>query len=364
MSNYLSMVTRAGKSYETWWAAIGERQSGPRYRTYVESFLSWMGWDYEELFTKYLEAKRSTDPRDAAAITGKVLGFYHKMRKDGYSPAYATNHVKGINSFFAENGVVLELTRAQRKEMPKRATREKDVFSKDEARAVIMATKHPRNRAIAYLMKDSGMACGDISDLNVGDVKRALDNGDAFTVVEYTRRKTAIRGSPCLGPESLSSLRDWMRWRVNAGISAAPDDPLFCGIRIPNIGKRLTPETVSDVIEYMVEMAFGKKPDKHLSAHCFRIFNASMLESAGTNRNIVYRLQARQIPDSGRVYSKGEVLSSYQRAYDSLAVDGTRVVEIQDSRVAALEQQQIEDRQVIAELVKTVKELKSQNQKV
>jgi len=315
---------------------MSTRQCGPKYRTFVESFLDWMGSGYEEIFSKYLEAKRSTDPRDAAQITGKVMAFYRELRSRGLSPGYSKNHVKAIISFYAENGVVLELTKAQRKEMPKHGVKEKDLFTKSEIQQLLGATTHPRNRALIHILKDSGMAVSDAADLNVGDVKRALDNGDKFTQLEYRRKKTDVSGSPCLGPEALDSLRDWMRWRTNNGIRSAPDDPLFTGIRGEKTGERLAPNNLGDVVGYMIEKA--GLTDKQLSAHGLRIFNASMLESAGVNRNVVYRLQGRLIPDSGRVYSKGEVLSSYMKAYEALAV-GPRpqIIEIQDSRVAELE---------------------------
>jgi site-specific recombinase XerD len=205
------MANQAGKAYETWWAAMETRQCGKRYRIYLESFLSWSGWDYEELFTKYLDAKRSNDPRDAAQLTGKVMAFYRELRNRGLSPGYSRNHIKAITSFFAENGVTLELTKAQRKEMPKRGVHNKDLFSKDEIRLILGATTLNRNKALIHLLKDSGMAVSDASDLNVGDVGRALENGDKFTTLEIHRNKTDVQAVACLGPEALDSLRDWMR---------------------------------------------------------------------------------------------------------------------------------------------------------
>ena len=311
------------------------RKSSRRYREDLELFLSWMGWEYEELFAKYLEARRSADPRDLAQITGRMVAFYRKMRAEGKSPGYAKNFIKPISSFFNENGFTLEFSKSQRKEMTGHTIHEKDLFSKDELRALIAATTHPRNRAIVHLLKDTGMAVSDAADLNVGDVKRALDNGDRFYQIEYTRNKTGVSGIPCLGPEALGSLRDWMRWRVNKGISSATSDPLFTEIKGEKTGGRMNGDLVGDVIGYMADKA--GLSDKNLSAHGLRVYHASQLESAGVNTNVIYRMEARLIPNSGRVYSKGEVLSSYIKAYEALAVHGTKVVEVQDSRVADLE---------------------------
>ena len=329
------MVTRSGKAYEIWWAAVEARKSSRRYRIDIEDFLNWMGWEYEDLFNNYLGARRSTDPRDVAQITGKIVAFYRKKRSEGWSPGYAKNAVKPISSFFTENGVTLEFSKSQKKEMTGHTIHEKDLFSKDELRSLIAATTHPRNKAIVHLLKDSGMPVSDAADLNVGDVKRALDNGDRFLQIEYIRNKTGVNGTPCLGPEALGSLRDWMRWRVNKGISSATSDPLFTEIKGEKTGGRMNGDLVGDVVGYMAKKA--GLSDKNLTAHGLRVYHASQLESAGVNRNVIYRMEARLIPDSGRVYSKGDVLSSYIKAYEALAVQGTKVVEVQDSRVAEME---------------------------
>ncbi len=88
---------------------------------------------------------------------------------------------------------------------------------------------------------------------------------------------------------------------------------------------------------------------KRLSAHSFRIYNSSCLESAGVNKNIVYRIQARQIPDSGKAYSKGEVLSSYIKAYDSLVVGPKpQIIEVESSELR-------EDFKKMAEIVEDLR---------
>lgn len=311
------------------------RECGERYRGFIEGFLEWANLDYETLFTTYLEARRSADPRDSAIVTGKVVQFYNQLRLDGCSPGYAKNHVKAISSFFAENGLTLEFTKAQRKQMPDRKLSEKDTFTKDELKAVIASATSPRTRCIVHVLKDSGMAVSDAADLTVGDVAAAIENGDKFCAIEYRRNKTGISGTPCLGPEALDAIREWLRWRRNDGLSCAPREPLFIGVRDATRGVPSEGHDLGDTVKYLIEKS--GLSDKRLSAHSLRIYNASQLESAGMNKNLVYRIQGRIIPDSGRSYSKGEVLSSYIKAYESLAVGGTKVIEIQDSRVTALE---------------------------
>ncbi len=77
------------------------------------------------------------------------------------------------------------------------------------------------------------------------------------------------------------------------------------------------------------------------------------------NKNIVYRIQARFIPDSGRTYSQGEVLSSYQKAYDQLVVGPKpQIIEVAGERVTQLEAQLEAERRKNAERDADIEELK------
>jgi integrase len=350
------MAERIGKSYELWWGVIGDSSTAETNRRYIEGFLSWIEWTYDELFNKCLEARRSPDPRDMALFTSKLVKYYHEVRKrlrhygdKELSPGTSRNHIKAVTSYLQTNGLRIEFSRQQTKEMSSYATRVKDNLTKEEIQTLLKATTNIRNHAIILSLKDSGMAVSDLADLNVGDISKALDNGDKFTSIEYRRNKTDVSGTPCFGPESLEAIRSWMRWRRDRGFPCDPDTPLFIITEARNPdsyskedvkkGLRLSGRAMTSELLLIVRRS-GVSESKRLSAHSFRIFNQSSLESAGVNKNLVYRIQARVIPDSGRVYSKGEVLTSYQKAYDSLAVLGTKVVQIENERVAGLEAKQ------------------------
>ncbi|MCX6648966.1 MAG: hypothetical protein NTV61_06205 [Candidatus Bathyarchaeota archaeon] len=366
------MVERTGKSYDLWWSAVGESPTAETSRRYVEGFLSWTGWTYDELFEKCLEARRSPDPRDMAIFTSKMVKYYHEVRKrkrhygdKELSPGTARNHIKAVTSYLQTNGLRVEFTRQQTKEMTGHATVIKDNLTKEEIQTLLKSTTSVRNQAIILALKDSGMAVSDLGDLNISDLSKALENGDKFTTIEYRRNKTDVAGTPCFGPESLEAIRSWMRWRRERGFPCDANSPLFIITEARNpesytsgevrTGLRLKGSAITSELLLIVKRS-GVGESKRLSAHSLRIFNQSSLESAGVNKNLVYRIQARVIPDSGKVYSKGEVLSSYIKAYDSLAVFGTKVIEVQDSRVAGLE---TENREIKARLDRYEKALET-----
>ncbi len=343
------MANREGKSFEIWFGSICGSRTEAQRLGFIESFLEWRGLGFEDFYQEYYSATKSADPRDLAAMNAVLVGFFKELRSRGLSSGYAKNHVGVVVGFLQENGLSVNFTKAQRREMARKAGAFKDNWTKEEIRQLISATTSPRNIAIIHALKDTGMAVSDLADLKISDLKRALDNGDKFAAVEYVRNKTEERGSPCFGYESLDAIRAWLRWRAGKGYNCNPESPLFILVQNQQgggsaystreellAGVPLNGEAMTGVILKMVKRA--GLTDKRLSAHCFRIFNASALESSGVNKNLVYRLQARQIPDSGKVYSRGEVLSEYVKHYDSLVVGPKpQIIEVQDSRVAELE---------------------------
>jgi integrase len=342
------MVERAGKSYQIWSQSIKGSSTEAQRLGFVESFLKWRGYGYEDFYQEYYSAAQSADPRDLAAMNSNIVGFYKELRGRGLSSGYAKNHVGVVAGFLQENGLAVNFTKAQRREMSRKPSAFKDNWTREEIRQLLAATTSPRNQAIIHCLKDTGMAVGDLADLNVGDLKAALDNGDKFAVIEYVRNKTEERGSPCFGFESLEAIRCWLSWRAEKGYSCGPGSPLFILLQKHQGGGKYSENELSrgirmngKAVTVMIIKVIRRAglTGKRLSAHCFRIYNASALESSGVNKNLVYRIQARQIPDSGRVYSKGEVLSSYSKAYENLAVGPKpQIIEIQDSRVAKLEE--------------------------
>jgi site-specific recombinase XerD len=347
------MANREGKSFNIWFESIRGSSTEAQRLGFIESFLKWRGISYEDFYQEYYSATRSTDPRDLAAINSNIVSFYKDLRSKGLSSGYAKNHVGTVVGFLQENGLSVNFTKAQRREMVRKIGAFKDNWTKEEIRQLLSATTSLRNMAIIHALKDTGMAVSDLADLKISDLKRALDNGDKFAVMEYVRNKTEEHGSPCFGFESLDAIRVWLRWRAEKGYNCGPDSPLFILVQNQQGGGKyskeelfagvpMNGEAMTGVILKVVKRA--GLTDKRLSAHCFRIFNASALESSGVNKNIVYRAQARQIPDSGKTYSKGEVLSSYMKAYDALAVGPKpQIIEIQDSRVADLEAKLVEN---------------------
>jgi site-specific recombinase XerD len=357
------MVERAGKSFQIWYQSIKGNSTEAQRLGFLENFLTWRGCSYEEFYQQYYDATRSADPRDLAALNSIIVAFYKELRSKGLSSGYAKNHVGVVVGFLQENGLSVNFTKAQKREMARKASAFKDNWTKEEIRQLLAATTSPRNAAIIHCLKDSGMAVSDLADLKISDLKKALNGEDKFAVVEYVRNKTEERGSPCFGFESLDAIRSWLRWRAERGYNCDPESPLFTLVQNQQGGAKYTHDELLKGIPMNGEAITGMiikvirragLTDKKLSAHCFRIYNASALESGGVNKNLVYQLQARQIPDSGRAYSKGEVLSSYQKAYEALAVGGTKVVELQDSRIAELEAKQLESDAKIEKLTKAL----------
>jgi integrase len=165
--------------------------------------------------------------------------------------------------------------------------------------------------------KDSGLRISDIGLLNVEDyldARSSAHDGEIYKEFNpIVTKKTKAVAYSCIGPEAVNAVDLYLEER-----GAKRGEPLFNDHR----GKRIKDSALSELFR-----RFGKMLDNgnRISAHSFRKFNETMMESAGIPLNWIKRYQGRKVSDSTGPYSNPQdipdrLIEKYVQCYDSLRV--------------------------------------------
>lgn len=321
------------------------RRTASMYLLHFRRFLEWLKMDSQELYERHRDNLKSDEPINRMWL-GKKLAEYQRYMRDelGYSTedGTATGTVnlvsKSVASFFRSVGIDSIPSNGKIETV----TKEIPIISKSQLRRVLEATGSYKMQAIIFVARDSGLRIGDVTRLKVGQLRPALDKEDleyfTFTIIQS---KTRRKADPVLGPESLTALRKWMRYRTEHIEILAPDDsPLFCieknkasyatkgGQKVKGIAKGgwMDSSTAGVVFGRLVRKAGIEKDmnGKRPSIHSLRKFNKTYLEYGGVPVSWINRLQGRKGQGSGQIYSKPnprELIDVYKGAYHALQLE-------------------------------------------
>ena len=306
------------KSKAIWEEDLGE--ASPKtayiYTKIFDEFLEWAGLDHETLFTMHFEALKSDDPRDRQNVWRLVKSFRDYMVEErGLSTAYSAQIRSAVTRFMGANGLEFVVI----KDRFKIINEGQDRATKKHIQAMSMATSEPRNRALLMTLKDSGLRVSDVVQLNVGDVR----NGDDFVLVRVAQVKTKNMAKPCLGPDALESIHEWLKSRERRGGAFTDESPLFTDTE--GSGKfvhRLDKGGVSRIIRWMALQSSLE----NISAHSLRKYHQTRLEASNISDAWIALLQGRKIRDSRGAYSlptDEELLEGYAKAYEELQIHPT-----------------------------------------
>jgi site-specific recombinase XerD len=210
--------------------------------------------------------------------------------------------------------------------------RRKD-YPKGKALGVRRATKNhilkvldvnPNNQRLTtaiLAINDSGLG---ISDLCAMNCKIFLENPNANIILYQTLRiKTKDEIKTFFGEESLSAIRTYLEQRRKGTRkikpeTITPDSPLI--VQYKN-GKpiRIRRSNISTIIQ----TAFLRTGEKHLSAHSIRKKTQTCLEKGGMNPNWIDQILGHDLINSRDAYSiptDEELREAYEKAYSELRI--------------------------------------------
>jgi integrase len=228
-----------------------------------------------------------------------------------YSNSTQNQALKAVKSFFDANKLQFKIKPLRRRRISGgvlRITTDQIREVYDYAMGIEWTTL--RNRALYMLLKDSGLRISDCSALDVEQYRNARDveiRGIPFKVFEpFATVKTGDLAHTILGPESTKVLDKLIGERVSG--------PIF----LDGKGNRWRAPAMGTHFRRVKEYVLGGK--LRISAHSFRKYNTTILESAGMPSEWIKLLQGKKAYVYSRPQDGPELLEAYAQAYDKLRI--------------------------------------------
>ncbi len=360
------------KSMEVWDLELTSKAPSTQrdYRRYFDRFLQRWTIKPDELYERRLKDLGSKDTRDHKGIERMVKAQMAEMKRSGLSASTCRMLNKAVNSFFEAQGLDL---RVKAKDKPKGEAIGKRMITPEEIRTLWdnPGTFRRRNRALMTFAKDSGLRVSDIAALTCkfyweATQKDNLD-GESFKAFRpFETVKEGIIAHIHIGPEAVEALDAYLEYRQERDGPLKPDSPLFAvglsgqpsSLNLDPI-RRYTPDLLSQFFQRWRDRC---GLSKEISAHSFRKYHLTMLQTGGVPDTWIAKLQGKSTKTSFGVYSRpeelpGELTRTYIRAYDKLrmfgksdAVEALRLknedllrgLEERDERLSQVEDQLVE----------------------
>jgi integrase len=309
-----------GKAFDVWNQDLQNLADNTQksYRLGVSRFLTYLDADYEELYEAKLSDMRSDDPRDFRRIEKHVSQFMHKLvREDGLAATTARRAGVAVTHFMRSQGLTFNLNR---NEWPRGEYIGQRMVLKEQIKIMYenaSAWFRSRNRALIMLAKDSGLRISDIEQLDVDhylNARSVTANGEVFKEFNpLITKKTKAIAYVCIGPEAVKALDLYLKER-----GAVSGEPLF-------LDQQSNRFKVTAMSELLRRSSDHLEDGNRISAHSFRKFNETMMESAGIPLNWIKRYQGRKVSDSTGPYSNPQsipdkLIQTYIQNYDSLRI--------------------------------------------
>ena len=282
------------------------------YERYFDAFLSWADLDAEGLYNLQKESLESDDIRESDKVSELVGEFMDYMRDEKqYSNSTQNQALKAVKSFFDANKLHFKIKPLRRRRISGgvlRITGEQIREVYDYAMGIEWTTL--RNRALYMILKDSGLRISDAANLDVEQYHQARDveiRGVPFKVFEpFPTVKTGDLAHTILGPESIKVLDKLIGERVSG--------PIF----LDGKGCRWRAPAMSTHFRRVKKYALGGK--LRISAHSYRKYNTTTLESAGMPLEWIKILQGKKAYVYSRPQDGPELVEAYAKAYDKLRI--------------------------------------------
>jgi site-specific recombinase XerD/phage FluMu protein Com len=146
-----------------------------------------------------------------------------------------------------------------------------ELWSEDEVRKLIDAADHPRNKALIFVLYESGCRVGEIASRRIKHIQ--FDKYGAVMIVDG---KTGMRRIRLVS--SVPTLSAWLN--IHPGRNDT-DSPLWTGIGTRNMNRIIDYRTISDMLKKAaIKSGIRKKANPHIFRHSRATFLASHLTEA------------------------------------------------------------------------------------
>lgn len=161
--------------------------------------------------------------------------------------------------------------------------------------------RHPRNRALAMLLYDTGARCNEVLMLNIKDLDFSNpEQGRAIIKTEKSQGRRPIR-EIFWTPETTMAIRVWLEAReeLKKNVVFADPDALFVGVRCWQTGMRITVGAVDMMFRKQSRIA-GIPP---IRPHMLRHLKGHDLNDEGANNSTISGILGHSSLQSSYIYT-------------------------------------------------------------
>lgn len=342
-------------SYQRFLDNVDNLSTKQAYINHLDRFLDYAEIDSEFLFEKAKEA--IGDPikiKDFESILNKILSEF--MIESQYKISSMEKYVTVLNRFFDANGVYFKYSFSPKSEIADNHAKlfkkeSAESMTKEELKGITESLGNPRNLAICYFSRDSGLRGGDCINLKMKHIEPILgDDPPEFFVFEKlwypeknvkqarVRNRDALPATIIIGYEAIHYIRRWvLKFRESllkdAGLDPNnPESYVFCSQqnkRGSKVGDKISIQTISNRITELRDKLGYRK---NISLHSLRNNHSTDLLGAGMPRAFLLVLQGKS-GDIGslRDYTnpqKEKLLEWYKKCYHELALETKETEEL------------------------------------
>ena len=318
-----------------------------KYRRFFMGFCDFAEASADELVEQRKSDLKSDDPRVQRRIESLLKTYIASLEEEGFSISSQQVAYAAMRSFFDAHYMPLRMRRG---DYPSGESLGHRAITKGEI--IRMLDKASIGvRALILFLKDCGLRVSDVARLKLGDLQPGLRNGYDFIPIQIITKKNKVQARTWIGPETVDALERYLDYRRRGTRRMPPekvedDSPVFRART--NEVRPLSRSGMSSTIAHMAKL-IGL--ENEVSAHGFRKFFQTRMESSGMNPDWIDQVVGRKLVGARGSYSlpeTRELFEVYQRCYDELRVQ----------EVAATKTEMRRHEEEIRELRKELLELK------
>lgn len=310
---------------EYWKDEIALKAEGTKenYTRYFQDFLTYLSRPEiynrpitaDEILEQRIQDCTNTNQQIRHRFESHFRTFLATMKKEReYEGGTLQSIYASIRSFFECHYYPLQM---RKKDYPKASPNGVRRATK-EAILKILAENDTRITAMIHTANDTGLGVSDLAKLNCNII---LENTNTELIMITGKRiKTGDLYKTYLADESITALKNYIQQRQQGTRKIPPEQitnnsPLFTTKK----GKRISRTNISNIIEH----AFQRQGEKHMSAHSLRKKLQTDLEKGGMPTNWIDLILGHQLINSRDAYSlptDEELQEAYEKAYPHIRI--------------------------------------------
>jgi site-specific recombinase XerD len=288
------------------------------YSGYFQDFCDFIHQTPDQILAQRIKDDKSQDKPTKRRYETLFKEYLKHKKQQSFKPTTLQTIYASIRSFFELHDYPLKM---RRKDYPK--GKAKGVRRATKEHILKVLDKYPNDKrltAIIMAINDTGLGVSDLKKLNC---ELFLNTDEKIIMYHTLRQKTGDTIKTFFAEESITAIKEYIQHRKNGTRklkpeTITPETPLF--IKHQN-GKPVRIERTD--LSTIIQHAFLKTGEQHLSPHSIRKKTQTCLEKGGMNPNWIDQILGHDLINSRDAYSlptDEELQEAYEQAYSELRI--------------------------------------------